>query len=193
MLLLAIEWRRCECCTSRPWPSFSRSIILKCISIYERISQNNGFSIWCASDNKSLSFSQQFCFFFHLFQVEWNTCIVSFLANCSTNSSFFYETWSRYSGSIQKTVQHEWRLLHNLVSLFKVENVSPRKKNWISPIAFNLFSSSFHQNDRNAGGCIILVTEDRENVGQGQNLKKILFFEAQIFLKIPPTIKSRWR
>ena len=28
--VFAIEWHHCECCTSRPWPTFSRSLILKC-------------------------------------------------------------------------------------------------------------------------------------------------------------------
>ena len=35
---------------------------------------------------------------------------------------------------------------------------------------FNRFSSSFHQNDRNASGHLILETDDLEIIGRGQNL-----------------------
>ena len=35
---------------------------------------------------------------------------------------------------------------------------------------FNRFSLSFPQNDRNMSGYLILVTDDPENVDQGQNL-----------------------
>ena len=48
-----------------------------------------------------------------------------------------------------------------------------KQKRWISPTPFDRFSSSFHQNDRTVAGRLILVTYDLENVGQGQNLKKI--------------------
>ena len=34
------------------------------------------------------------------------------------------------------------------------------------------FSLSFHQNDRNVSGHLILATDDLENVGQGKNLQK---------------------
>ena len=55
-----------------------------------RESQNcNGSSIRFASDNKGYIFSPQILLPFQLLQMEWKTHIVSFLANCSTNSGFF--------------------------------------------------------------------------------------------------------
>ena len=42
-------------------------------------------------------------------------------------------------------------------------------------LRFNQFSSSFHENDRNVYGHLILVTDDLENVGHGQNLQNAHF------------------
>ena len=61
---LAIEWRHCECCTSRSWPTFSRTRIINCeylaistdLAKGWRYSQNsNRLSIRCAGDNENLS------------------------------------------------------------------------------------------------------------------------------------------
>ena len=67
------------------------------VSIYQRILQTTVdnrkfqwiFNLVCGGQYKFI-FPQKFCFFFHLFQVEWETHIVSFLANSSTNSRFFF-------------------------------------------------------------------------------------------------------
>ena len=125
-------------------------------------------------------FRPKFCFLFQLFQVEWKT--VSFLKNYSTNSRIFCGLWWRYSSST-KSVPHELRLPHNLVFIFQMENVSPgkrEKKCWISTTQFNRFSLSFHQNDCNVSGHLILITNDPETVGQCQNLQKLLIFYAII-------------
>ena len=76
--------------------------------------------------------------------------------------------------------RHEQRSPHNLDSIFRVENVSPGKaEKRLSTTPFNRFSLSFHQNDRTVSGHLILVTDDLENVGQGQNLQNDHFFTLE--------------
>ena len=78
----------------------------------------------------------------------------------------------------------ELMLPHNLISIFLVENVSPRKTENVEyhPTPFNRFSrfsSSFHQNDDTVSGHLIFVTDDSENIVQCK-ISKILIFEARI-------------
>ena len=42
-------------------------------------------------------------------------------------------------------------------------------------------SSSFHQNYRTVAGHVILVTDDLQNVGQGNNLQKFSFLKHEYF------------
>ena len=77
--------------------------------------------------------------------------------------------------AIYKSVRHERKFPHNLVSIFQVENVSPLKKHSISPTTSNRFSSHFHQNDHSVLGHLMLVTDDLANLDQGQNLQKVNF------------------
>ena len=61
----------------------------------------------------------------------------------------------------KKMLWHEWRLPHNLVFIFQVENVSPGKEKCsISPTPFNRCSLSFHQNDCTISSHVILVKRD---------------------------------
>ena len=65
-------------------------------------------------------------------------------------------------------MRHELRLLHNLVSIFQVENVSPEKTGKTLNISDNIQQISIiHQNDCTVSGHLILVTNDLENVDQG--------------------------
>ena len=68
-----------------------------------------------------------------------------------------YEQGTR---GLQKIVTHERWLPHNLASIFHMENVfrGKQKKSYISPTRFYRFSSSFHPNDRNLYGYLIIVT-----------------------------------
>ena len=80
-----------------------------------------------------------------------STHIVRFLENYSTSSRIVCGLCSSYSSYI-KTMWDEWRLLHNLVSIFKVENMLPgkaEKKRRISTTPIKRFSSSFQQNHCN--------------------------------------------
>ena len=61
---------------------------------------------------------------------------------------------------------------------FQMENVSPGKTKKMLNIT-NQFSSSFHQNDHTVSGHLMFVTNDLENVGQGQNLQKCYFFKLE--------------
>ena len=54
----------------------------------------------------------------------------------------------------------------NGVSIFQVFHLKKTEQ------TLNQFSSSFHLNDRNVSGHLILVTSDLENVGQCKNLSK---------------------
>ena len=96
--IFSIEWRHWECCTSWPWPTFSRSRIFKSEYLDQRISQTAKDSrrqipmdfqsgVW---KQDKLIFSPNIIFLFRLFQVEWKTRIVNFLANCSTNSRYLW-------------------------------------------------------------------------------------------------------
>ena len=79
------------------------------------------------------------------------THIVRFLGNYSTSSKIVCGLCSSYSSYI-KSMWDEWRLLHNLVSIFKVENMLPgkaEKKRRISTTPIKRFSSSFQQNHCN--------------------------------------------
>ena len=75
------------------------------ILIYQRIVQTTIDSCKIPMD---LQFGVRGTIQFYLFpksllplHVEWKTRIVSFLANCSTNSRFFCGLWSKYSASIK--------------------------------------------------------------------------------------------
>ena len=50
-------------------------------------------------------------------------------------------------------------------------------------LPFNQFTLSFHQNNYSVSGHLILITDDLVNVSQGQNLKKNLVFDMEIFRK----------
>ena len=70
-------------------------------------------------------------------------------------------------------MRHERRLPHNLVSILQIKNViwkKTRNKTLNIFEASNRFSLRFHQYDRKVSGHLIPVTDDLENVGQGQNL-----------------------
>ena len=154
------------------------SLIFYCeFSIYQRISQKTIASRKISSDFqcgvwgkiKFYLFPKKFASFPTFFQVELKTHIVSFLANCSTNSRIFCGLWSRYTSSIKAYFASQINL-H-----FQVINVSPgrnRKKTSNISDTINQFSSVFHQNDRTVSGHLILVTVDPENVGKCQNLQK---------------------
>ena len=45
ILVFAIEWRNCECCTSWPWPTFSRSLILN-VNILKTVRASVNAQIW---------------------------------------------------------------------------------------------------------------------------------------------------
>ena len=70
----------------------------------------------------------------------------------------------------KKSVQHDWRLPHNLVSIFHVKNASPGKTEKTMNIS-NPIQHDFHlyRNDHTVSGDLILVTDDLEKVGQCQN------------------------
>ena len=96
---------------------------------------------------------------------------------------WFCRFGSRYSSTIK--MRHERRLPQNSVSIFQVENVSPRKleKKWkISDTIQSIFVT-FSTKYRTVSGHLILVTDDLGNVGQGQKLEKNNCWHANISKK----------
>ena len=78
-------------------------------------------------------------------------------------------------------MRHERRLLHNVVAIFHVENVSPGKTERKKTAPFNRFSSYFHQNNHtvwtsNGGNRCLWKSRSRSK------FTKWLIFEAQICL-----------
>ena len=63
------------------------------------------------------------------------------------------------------------KVLHNLVSIFQGEKFTWKyRKKTLNIYNIRLILSSFHQNDHNVSGHVILVTDGLENVGEGHNL-----------------------
>ena len=104
--------------------------------------------------------------------------------NCSNNSRIVYESWSTYTRSTKKCAA--WMEVVAQLSLhFSVENMcrlKRRKKRWPSPTPFNRFSSDFNQNYHTLFGHLTLLTDNIENLGQGQNLQKGTFLKRKYFL-----------
>ena len=74
-----------------------------------------------------------------------------------------------------KCVRHDWRLLHNLLSIHfpggKCINWNFFLKHSISLTLFNQFLSSFYQNYCTVPGHLMHVTDDLKNVGQRQHIQ----------------------
>ena len=54
---------------------------------------------------------------------------------------------------------------------------------WKNRQKINRFSSNIHQYDRTVSGHLMHVTDDLENVAQGDTTTKIIILKARIFLK----------
>ena len=90
--------------------------------------------------------SAKFCFLFYLFQVEWEKHVVSFL-ELFNQFDFFWWIMIKVLEFI-KSVQHEWRLPHNLVFIFQVEmccHLENRKKNFANFRLLGFCSPHSHQ------------------------------------------------
>ena len=93
---------------------------------------------------KFSSFFQKFCFVFHHLYVKWK---ILQARNLKKQLEYLKislrimikEVW------VYKSALHEWRLLHNLVSIFQVEYRSPEKNQENNIEYLQQHSSNFHQ------------------------------------------------